>query len=315
MEDASIKMSVSYLTRERDTGVSMSPPSRAGQPARMSVADLVRTGAQRLGCMGSDSPRLDAEVLIRHLTGWSTTQLFMHYPDPAPADLVTSFETLVDQRRDGTPVAYLTGEREFMGLTFTVTPGVLVPRPETELLVEWAIERTGRGPVVDVGTGSGAIAVSVAALARKPVPGIATDLSADALEVARCNAVRLLPADRCGYVEFRQGSLLEPVTEQVSLVLANLPYLTPDQIAGNPDLDREPRLALDGGEDGLDLVRALIADLPRVLAPGAGVGLELDPDQCATVEGLLREAFPGRTIRTIQDLAGRDRHVMLEPSR
>jgi release factor glutamine methyltransferase len=292
-----------------------SPLRGSGPIAQSTVSELVRTAADRLGRAGIPNPRLDAEVLLRHVTGWSRTELFLRYPDPPPAATIAALEDLVARRLAGEPVAYLTGEREFMGLTFAVGPGVLVPRPETELLVEWALERFGDSPVADVGTGSGAIAVSVAALAKAPVTVIATDVSADALAIATGNADTLLTGERRTRLAFREGSLLEPVTERVSLVLANLPYLTPRQIAENPDLDAEPRLALDGGDDGLDLVRVLVDDLPRVLAPGGGVGLELDPSQCAAVEGLLAAAFPGRVVRTIRDLAGLERHVVMEPFR
>ena len=200
-----------------------------------------------------------------------------------------------------------------MGMDFRVGPGVLVPRPETELLVEWGLEQVRDGGlVVDVGTGSGAIAVSMAALAGDDARVIGTDLSADALAVARENADRLVEGSRRDRISFREGSLLEPVSERVDLVLANLPYLTPEQVDGNPDLAAEPRMALDGGPDGLDLVRVLVADLPRVLAEGGAVGLEIDPTQQAETEHLLRELYPGREVRTIHDLAGLARHVVMD---
>jgi len=213
-------------------------------------------------------------------------------------------------------VAYLTGRREFMGLPFRVAPGVLIPRPETELLVEWALEVLGtrqNATMVDVGTGSGAIAVSIAALSDPALRIIATDISEAALAIARDNAATLLDDAQRARLECREGSLLEPIDGPVNLVLANLPYLTPAQVDGNPDLAAEPRLALDGGRDGLDLVRHLIADLPRVLTAGGAVGLELDPSQTVEVADSLRRLFPGRTIRTIHDLAGFGRHVVMEP--
>ena len=279
--------------------------------APLTYATLVHEAARRLAGTGIDTARLDAEVLLRHVTGWNATGLFLRYPDLATSAHAEAFHALIEQRLAGQPVAYLTGTREFMGLAFTVCSHVLVPRPETEILVEWALQRLGSGPVVDIGTGSGAIAVSIAALARRPIDVIATDVSPKALATARINAVALLPPERHSRLTFRDGSLLTPVTGRATLILANLPYLTPSQIAENPDLEAEPRLALDGGPDGLDLVRTLISDLPRVLAPKGAVGLEIDPSQCPAVESLLRATWPTASVSTLPDLAGLPRHVTM----
>jgi release factor glutamine methyltransferase len=280
--------------------------------------DLLNEGTRRLAGGDTSSPRLDAEVLLRFLAGIDRSRLFVLLPETAPDDLAAPYRQAVARRLAGEPVAYITGHREFMGQAFRVAPGVLIPRPETELLVEWALETLARmeSPrVVDAGTGSGAIAVSLTALAKFPLEIVATDVSAEALLVANSNRHDLLDDERRTWLAFRQGSLLEPVTEPVDLVLANLPYLTPEQIAGNPELEAEPRLALDGGSDGLDLVRALVADLPRVLAPGGGVGLEIDPLQARVVTAMLRTLYPDRTVRTIVDLAGHIRHIVLDPER
>jgi release factor glutamine methyltransferase len=280
----------------------------------VSYQDAIRQGAAKLAERGIETARLDAEVLLRHVLGIDRATLFMRYPDPIANDDLAAFSSLIERRLDGAPVAYLTGTREFMGMDFRVGPGVLVPRPETELLVEWGLGQVrGRsGLVVDVGTGSGAISVSVAALAGDGVRVIGTDLSADALAIAENNADRLVDGPRREMISFRQGSLLEPVTERVNVVLANLPYLTPEQVDGNPDLAAEPRMALDGGPDGLDLVRVLVADLPRVLTDGGGVGLEIAPSQQQATERLLREQFPRREVRAIFDLAGFARHVVMD---
>jgi release factor glutamine methyltransferase len=253
---------------------------------------------------------------MRHALDIDRTQLFLRYPEPMPDGAAHAFTALVERRLAGEPVAYLTGVREFMALPFRVAPGVLIPRPDTEPLVEWALEWLRERPaslVADIGTGSGAIAIAIAAHVADSFSGriIAVDTSAEALAIARDNADTLLPPARRHLLEFRHGSLTAPLQEPVDFLLANLPYLTPEQIAENPDLDAEPRLALDGGPDGLVLVRQVIADLPRVLAPVGAAGFELDPAQARTVETLLRATFPEATTGIVHDLARLSRHVVL----
>lgn len=278
--------------------------------------DVLREGSGRLASASIETARLDAEVLLRHVAGLDRAGLFLRLPDPIPDGVEARFDALTARRIGGEPVAFITGRREFMGLPFRVAPGVLIPRPETELLVEWALATIAVRPdaiLADVGTGSGAIAVSLAALGGPTTRIFATDISDAALAIARDNAADLLDDAQRARLEFRLGSLLEPVREPVDFVLANLPYLTPAQVTGNPDLNAESRLALDGGSDGLDLVRELIADLPRVLTTGGAAGLELDPSQTDEVTALLRSRFPGKSVRTMHDLAGLARHVVMEP--
>lgn len=284
---------------------------------RMTIHQTMREGARRLADAGVDTSLLDAEVLLRHILGVDRTRLFLRYPEPMPADAAVAYDAIIGRRMAGAPVAYLTGTREFMALEFRTTSDALIPRPDTEPLIEWALEWLASRPgarIVDIGTGTGAIAVSIAAHLPQSFRGeiIATDISPAALALARENADRLLTPARRRQVQFIEGSLTKPIDGPVDLLLANLPYLTPDQIAENPDLDAEPRLALDGGKDGLDLVRRVVNDLPRILAPEAAAGFEIDPSQAEATERLLHE-IPGIAgTRVINDLAGRDRHVVAE---
>ena len=255
---------------------------------------------------------LDADVLLAHVLGVGREALYAHPErELSPAE-DAGFQALVERRGRGEPVAYLRGFKEFYGLRFRVDPRVLIPRPETEVLVDAARERIGGRPlrVVDVGTGSGAIAVAIAAHEHR-VRVIATDSSRDALLVALANALANGVADR---VEFRQGDLLAPVTERVDLVCANLPYLREDTVKDwvgeRSSLAFEPREAVVAGTDGLDIIRRCIADLPRVLAPRGAALFECDPPQVAAVTEMLGRV--GLRTRTVRDLTGAERLVVAE---
>jgi release factor glutamine methyltransferase len=278
------------------------------------VAELLREASRRLAAAGIESPQLDAEVLMRHVLGIDRTHLFLRLQEENEPSEVASFNALIEQRLQGPPIAYLTGEREFMGLTFQVGPGVLVPRPETELLVEWALTRIGHyrpANVVDVGTGSGAIILSVAHHLDPHLQVVltGTDRSADALWYAARNRERLGLASRVNLV---QGDLLNWTSGPIDLVLANLPYLRPEQVMDNPDIQFEPEIALVSGEDGFIAIAQLIADLPRVMASGGAAILELDPDQAERAASAMSAGSAGVSATIIRDLTGRDRFVVAE---
>ena len=278
------------------------------------VGEAVRAAQRRLQAAGVTTAGLDAQVLLGHTLGVGRAWLIAHPEAVLTPDQAEAFERLVQGREARRPVAYLTGRREFYGLDFVVDEQVLVPRPETELLVERAVAlvqawraRRGAWPrVVDVGTGSGAIGVSLAvAVPALPLVDL-VDASPEALAVARANAERHGVADR---LRFWQGDLLAPLPAPVDLVLANLPYIEADVIPTlAPEVRHEPRLALDGGPDGLDPFRRLFAQAPAHVTPGAALLLEIGAAQGRAVSELAQVLHP-QTVTVHPDLAGLDRLV------
>ncbi len=253
---------------------------------------------------------LDADVLVAYVLGIAKESLYAHPEVPVTESEAARVAELVERRAAGEPVAYLRGSKEFYGLRFAVDRRVLIPRPETETLVDAVrVFVRGRGPclVADVGTGSGAIAVALAA-SEAAARVIATDVSADALAVARANVAAHGVADR---VELRHGDLLAPIRERVDAVAANLPYLRDDavwELAGDrTSLAFEPAVAVVAGPDGLALIRRCVADLSRVLAPGGAAFFECDPPQAAEITALWSGAS-----RVLRDGAGAERVVVLE---
>lgn len=273
-----------------------------------SIAAMIRDLQGQLARAGIESPRLDAELLLGHALGLTRSQLLARMQDEVDPISIGAASEFVQRRIEGESVAYILGRRDFYGLTFAVGPDVLTPRPETELLVEWALAWLRDRPaarVVDVGTGSGAIAIAIASATPETVHITAVDCSDAALIVARDNAGRLVP----GRVDLRSGNLLANEPGLFDLILANLPYLRADQIDGNRDLVAEPRIALDGGIGGLELIDRLIRQLPTVLAPGGASALEIDPSQAQPVRNLLEIALPAAQITVHRDLAGLDRFI------
>jgi release factor glutamine methyltransferase len=280
--------------------------------------ELLRRAVTTLRVHGIEDPEIEAELLLRHVLQLDRAYLFLRLPDQLTAEQEAEFQDLVARRLAHTPSAYLTGRREFFSLSFAVGPGVLIPRPETEHVVEAVVEvgrtfvqKQERVAFVDVGTGSGAIALAVA----KHLPSLrvlATDISAAALAMADLNAKRLRLAGR---VTFLQGDLLDPITEPVQIIAANLPYIATERWAAlQPEVrDHEPRLALDGGPDGLRVIDRLLGAVPRHLAPGGVVILEIDDDQGAALRALVAERLPGAAVATRADLAGRDRVAVIRP--
>ena len=282
----------------------------------MNLRQALTMGRELLKLHNNPSYTIDAQVLLSKVTGLDRTGLLLKEDLVLSEEQQQQYKNLLDRRAWGEPVAYLTGSKEFMGLDFLVSPAVLIPRPDTELMVETALaflkaeEENCRA--IDVGTGSGAIAISLAHF----IPGLqvyAIDLSPDALQVAKENASLHRVDQR---VTFLQGDLLQPITDdlqgQVSVITANLPYIPSGEIAGlMPDVkDYEPHLALDGGCDGLDLYRLLIPKAYSLLKPGGLLLMEIGPGQGASAQKTLPEAQWQTEIKL--DLAHRERLVIAQ---
>lgn len=277
----------------------------------MNIAEARRYGSNHLQEGGIESASLDAALLLAHVLMVDRSWLLAHPEAPLTSSQWETYMNLLEQRRKGMCVAYLTGHREFMGLDFFVTPDVLVPRPETEGLVEQALawlrefsERLATSGaslrVLDLCTGSGCIAVAI----KRLLPSLevwASDISAAALEIAQKNAQRLAGP---GAIHFFQGDLFENIRGTFHCIVTNPPYVPRPLIPRlSQEVQQEPLWALDGGDDGLDLIRRIIAMAPLYLESGGALFLESDSSQIESIRTLLHKAgFIG--IDTYSDLAG-----------
>ena len=280
----------------------------------MTIGEALRDASMRLEPVG-ETGRLDAVFLLAHAGGVSRAEMIARRDAELTPEIEERFEALVALRERGMPLAYVTGEAGFYGRMFGVDTRVLVPRPETELAVEWAIrhlQAIGResGTAADIGTGSGAIAVTLACELRE-LGVYASDISQPALSVARRNAAR---NNVFQHVTFLHGNLAEPLLRYAPFdcVVANLPYVPSDQCSAPPDpVSYEPLLARDGGpSDGLDRYRRLLPDLPRLVAPRGIAIFEAAPVNARLLEALVRTALPTAGIETVPDYGGLDRLVV-----
>ena len=265
-----------------------SPPAQAEEV--WTVGRLLTWTTDFLKRRGSESPRLDAEVMLAHVLDRQRVQLYTHFEEEVSESPRAAFRELVRRRSEGAPVAYLVGRKEFYSLTFTVSPAVLIPRPESEFVVVEYLEQTRHveSPhTVDVGTGSGCLAIASA----HHQPGarfVAIDISDEALEIARRNATRIGVLER---IDFRVGDMLVPVAGEgpFDAIISNPPYISSNAIDQlEPGVrDHEPRMALDGGPSGLDMVRRLIEQSVDLLKPGGHLILEIGSDQEQPVRALI----------------------------
>lgn len=296
----------------------------------MKIGEALAQAVTQLRNEGVDSPRLDAELLLAHVLDVNRAAILAHPDRPLTPKALTRYRDLVDRRAHREPLAYLVGHREFYGLDLYVNHHVLIPRPETELLVDHAL-RLARplapGPrIVDVGAGSGAIAVALAV--HLPQARVyALDASPDALTVVAENAKRHGAEER---VSCLRGDLLEPLARldpsaaggtagrslrgQVDLVTANLPYVSTSEWRRlAPEIrEHEPRAALDGGPDGLDLIRRLLATAGPFLRPGGALLVEIGASQGEAVTALAHAHWAAARVDLYQDYAGLDRLVVVQ---
>lgn len=280
----------------------------------MTIREAYLSGREHLAAAGSAEPEIEAEVLLRHALHFDRAALFARWEQGVPAEAWQRYRDFLEQRASGRPVHYIIGEREFMGLAFVVDERVMIPRPETEVLVELVIDALRARSnllLVDTGTGSGCIAVSLAHYLPQAAV-YATDISAPALAVARTNAQRHGVADR---IIFLKGDLLsalpESVVGQVDAVLSNPPYVPRAQRALLPReiRDFEPAVAMLAPEGGIEIHQRLIAASPRWLRPGGLLGLEVGAGQATAVAAAVQADTRFDRVRALRDLNGVDRVV------
>jgi len=272
--------------------------------------------ARRLLPPVSDEPELEAELLLRHCLGVDRASLYRLLTAELSEDEEHRYRELVRRRLIHEPTAYIIGHKEFFGLDFEVAPAAIIPRPETEVLVELAIEAAHKKPaanslhIADVGTGCGTVAVALASALRE-ANITATDTTHEALELARRNARRHSVDKR---ISFLQSDLLDRLSEPVDVLVANLPYVsTADWKALPPEIkDHEPRLGLDGGPDGLRVIKRLLQQVPAHLGKSGVLLAEIGDTQGRAAKVAARDAFPEAAVKILPDLAGRDRVLAVQ---
>lgn len=278
------------------------------------LRDVWLAAATELESADIGDARFEAEVLLRHATGLNRAQLYASLTDEIDPAAQQRFEAAIAERTTRKPLAYITGTREFYRLEFRVTPDVLIPRPESELLVDAALDhmrqaRIRTPQVADVGAGSGAVGIALARH-RRGVHLICSDVSRDALLVARDNAQRLLRRPRTSFI---QGDLLTPLPGPFHCVVANLPYIPEERLAElEPEVaQHEPRVALTPGTRGTELILRLITQLPSRLHPNGVAVLEVDPGQESAIADAARQMLPNAEITVLDDVSQRPRAVRI----
>ena len=278
------------------------------------LRDIWLAAAAELESADIDDARFEAEVLLRHATGLSRAQLYASLTDEIDPAAQQRFQAAIAERTTRKPLAYITGTREFYRLEFRVTPDVLIPRPESELLVDAALDHMRqariRAPqVADVGAGSGAVGIALARH-RRGVNLICSDVSRDALLIARDNAQRLLKRPKTSFI---QGDLLTPLPGPFHCVVANLPYIPEERLSElEPEVaEHEPRVALTPGTRGTELILRLITQLPSRLHPNGVAVLEVDPGQESAIADAARQMLPNAEITVLDDVSQQPRAIRI----
>ena len=269
------------------------------------VRSLLNWARDWLGKKGVENPRLDAELLLAHALGCSRTKLYVDFDKPITGDELARFKPLIQRRGTREPVAYILGTKEFYGRPFAVREGVFIPRPETELLVQLALEAKP-ARALDLCAGSGIVGVTLAAERAECAVDL-VELSPEAAAAARENAEKHAGGRARVFHGDLFAALPEPATYDA--ITSNPPYIAAGEKLAPDIMDHEPHLALFGGDDGLAVIRRIIAESPRWLAPGGFFGMEIDPDVREAAVALCAEAG-FRDVRVIKDLAGLDRHIV-----
>ena len=281
--------------------------------ATKTVSTLIKAVTAQLSAFGIEDPATNARLLIRQAFRWSATHQLSNLSKIAPTDQLPVLESLVERRINREPLSYITGKTEFFKRQFTVDERVLIPRPESEQLVVRAIDYVRKcgieNPrVADVGTGSGAIAISIA-LEMPSAEVFATDISSEALEVAHMNARRL-----GAEVKFAQGNLLAQLQGKFDIIVSNPPYIKSHVIKSlEAEITREPRIALDGGPDGIKVIAPLLEEIQRMLKPSYSAAyVEIDPPIAEIVLKTTQAKFPYAEVSILTDLAGLIRCISIE---
>jgi len=281
--------------------------------ATKTVSTLIKAVTAQLSAVGIEDPATNARLLIRQAFRWSATHQLSNLSKIAPTDQLPVLESLVERRINREPLSYITGKTEFFKRQFTVDERVLIPRPESEQLIVRAIDYVRKcgieNPrVADVGTGSGAIAISIA-LEMPSAEVFATDISSEALEVAHMNARRLGVE-----VKFAQGNLLGPLQGKFDIIVSNPPYIKSHVIKSlEAEITREPRIALDGGPDGIKVIAPLLEEIQRMLKPSYSAAyVEIDPPIAEIVLKTTQAKFPYAEVSILTDLAGLIRCISIE---